>query len=135
MLLSLIVMSSLNLPLIHCSKSKVVFKALFKCNFFSEVLWISPVIHKTSFLLSLSANDRPFGLNSCKATSTSRRCMHLTYTLASLLPSRVTYNSEIPGLFRTYPAMCYEKYKHVLKKIQDTRNTVHKTMMPHSSSR
>ena len=38
----------------------------------------------------------------------------------------------IQGLSRRYPAMYYEKYRHLLKKIQDTRNIVHRTMTPHS---
>ena len=36
---------------------------------------------------------------------------------------------------RWYPAMYYEKYRHLLKKTQDTRNIVHKTMMPQSPSK
>ena len=28
--------------------------------------------------------------------------------------------------------MYYEKYRHLLKKIQDTKNIVHRTMMPQS---
>ena len=32
---------------------------------------------------------------------------------------------------RKYPAMQYRKYRHLLNKIQSTRNTVHRTMTPH----
>ena len=36
---------------------------------------------------------------------------------------------------RKYPAMSYEKYRHLLKKIQDARNIVHRTIMPQSISK
>ena len=39
------------------------------------------------------------------------------------------------GLFRRYPAMQYEKYRHLLKKIQNIRKIVHRTMMPQSPSK
>ena len=42
---------------------------------------------------------------------------------------------NIWGLSRRYPAMWYEKQRHLLKKIQDTRNIVHRTMMPQSPSK
>ena len=32
-----------------------------------------------------------------------------------------------------YPGMYYKKQRHILEKIQDTRNTVHRTMMPFQS--
>ena len=39
------------------------------------------------------------------------------------------------SLSRKYPVMYYEKQRHLLKKIQDIRNIVHRTMMPLSPSR
>ena len=41
---------------------------------------------------------------------------------------------DIQGLSRKYPSMYYEKWRHLLK-IQDTRNTVHRTMTPQSPSK
>ena len=41
----------------------------------------------------------------------------------------------IRGLSRNYPAMHCKKWRHLLKKIQDTRNIVHRTMMPQSPSK
>ena len=39
------------------------------------------------------------------------------------------------GLSRMYPAMCYEKWRHLLNKIQDTKSIVHRTMTPQPSSK
>ena len=42
---------------------------------------------------------------------------------------------QIWGLSRRYPAMQYEKWRDLLKKIQDTRNIVPRTTMPQSPSK
>ena len=44
-------------------------------------------------------------------------------------------NICIRGLSRRYPTVHYEQQKHLLKKIQDTRNIVHRTMTPQSPSK
>ena len=41
----------------------------------------------------------------------------------------------LQGPLRRYPAIYYEIQRYLLKKIQDTRNIVHRTMMPQSPSK
>ena len=42
---------------------------------------------------------------------------------------------NIQILSRKYPAMHYEKERHLLKNTQETRNIVHRTMTPQSLSK
>ena len=52
---------------------------------------------------------------------------------AVLLLLKFSWQAQIQGLSRRYPAMYYEKERHLL--IQDTRNIVHRTMTPQSPSK
>ena len=117
---------------------------------FSSVTW-SGKIYWMDFSLSS-------GVSSCTECLAYLKCTwragtpqgRVSYThlpCARLLPTCTwqwrhsqggVVESNLQGPSRKYPATQYEKQRLLLKKIQDTRNIVHRTMMPilgsHSSS-
>ena len=70
-----------------------------------------------------------------KPNHCSRHCLEMTLGTDINRTSRALNVPGIWGLTRRYPAINYEKQRHLLKKIQDTRNVVCRMMTPQSPSK
>ena len=62
-------------------------------------------------------------------------CMYVCVLSVSISEGVCVNVNWCMDLSRKCPANYYEKRRYLLKKIRDTRNTVHRTMTPQSSSK